>query len=37
MGAHKILKECQLVISHFKNGKSLREIAEIIERIPTAV
>jgi hypothetical protein len=28
MGAQTTLKESQLVIGHFKKGKSLREIAE---------
>jgi transposase len=32
MGAQKTMKEYQLVINHFNNGKSLREIAVIIQR-----
>jgi transposase len=32
MGAQKTMKEHQLVINHFNNGKYLREIAEIIQR-----
>jgi transposase len=32
MGAQKTIKEHQLVINHFNNGKSLREIAKIIQR-----
>jgi transposase len=32
MGTHKIRKEDQLVINHFKNGKSLSEMTEIIQR-----
>jgi hypothetical protein len=29
MGAQNTMKEHQLVIDHFNNGKSLKEIAEI--------
>lgn len=32
MGAQKTMKEHQLVIDHLNNEKSLREIAEIIQR-----
>jgi hypothetical protein len=32
MGAYKTMKEPRLVIIHFNNGKSLREIAKIIQR-----
>ena len=36
MAAHTTLKERQLVINHFNNGKSLIEIAEIIKRSNSA-
>jgi transposase len=32
MRAHTTLKEHQVVINHFKNGKSLREIAKSLQR-----
>jgi transposase len=32
MGAQKTMKEHQLVINNFINRKSLREIAEIVQR-----
>jgi hypothetical protein len=32
VGAHTTLKERQLVINHFNNGNSLREITAIIQR-----
>jgi len=37
MGACTVLKERQLVINNFKNGKSLIEIAEIIKRSHSAL
>jgi hypothetical protein len=32
VGAEKTMKEHQLVINNFNNGKSLRKIAEIMQR-----
>ena len=32
MAAHRALEECQLVMNHFNNRKSVIEIAEIIKR-----
>ena len=32
MGTHTIRKESQLVINHFKNGKLLSKMPEIIQR-----
>jgi len=37
VGAHTTLKESKLVIYHFNNGNSLREITEIIHRSHTIV
>ena len=37
MGVHTTLKERQLVINHFNNGKSLRKTAEIIQRSHSTV
>ena len=37
MGAHITLKEFQLVIKHFNNGNSLRELADIIQRSHSTV
>jgi transposase len=37
MGAHTKLKEGQFVINYFHNGKSLREVAEFIQRSRSTV
>jgi transposase len=37
MAAHRALEERQLIINRFNNGKSLIEIAEIIERSHSAL
>jgi transposase len=37
VGAHTTLKERRSVINEFNNGKSLRKLAQIIQRSPSTV
>jgi len=37
MGAHRTLKQCQLIINHFSDTKLRREIDETIQRSHSAV